>query len=182
MFTTDVLFSVVIEYTIFCLMMGQDIMDPNKVCESTKSSCSLYSRHQRRLTDLEAQFQEMMKKIDSKEAPQNIKEAQIAFTAKKKQNSKDVRGTIIFEDVLLNQGDRYSNTTGKFTAHVNGIYVFSWTIVTEQTYALGTELMLNGNRVAYGWTDARLSPVHAEMVYFEDIIAMIMPLFSRSGL
>lgn len=159
MYTRHVLFSVVIEYIFLWFIMGQDVNGPKTSCENTQSSCSLYARQQRRLTELEAQFQEMLRKLDSKEASQNINETPIpiAFTAKKWNNSENVRGTIIFEDVLLNQGGRYNSKTGQFTAPVDGIYVFSWTIVTKQNYAISTELMLNSNRVAFGWTDARLS-------------------------
>ncbi|KAJ8298315.1 hypothetical protein KUTeg_024846 [Tegillarca granosa] len=51
--------------------MGQDVNGPKISCENTQSSCSLYARQQRRLTELEAQFQEMLRKLDSKEASQS---------------------------------------------------------------------------------------------------------------
>lgn len=71
MYTRNVLLSVAMEYTFLWLILGQDIMDPKTACESTKSTCSLYARQQRRLTDLEAKLQEVMRKLDSIQSPQS---------------------------------------------------------------------------------------------------------------
>ena len=57
---------------------------------------------------------------------------------------------IKFERVLVNEGNGYDPSTGKFTAPVDGVYFFSWTYHTNRgsvTYLGG---FLDGKLTAYG--------------------------------
>ncbi|KAJ8302275.1 hypothetical protein KUTeg_021262 [Tegillarca granosa] len=49
-------------------------------------------------------------------------------------------GVIRFENVLLNEGNGYNSATGEFTAPTDGVYVFSWTILTKETQAIAADL------------------------------------------
>eukprot|EP00105_Crassostrea_gigas_P027750 XP_011449190.2 PREDICTED: heavy metal-binding protein HIP-like [Crassostrea gigas] len=63
--------------------------------------------------------------------------------------------TVIFDKVSLNEGNAYDNISGIFTAPLDGIYSFTWTILTASGKYFVTELVLNGQRVAYNHADGR---------------------------
>ncbi|KAJ8302277.1 hypothetical protein KUTeg_021264 [Tegillarca granosa] len=78
----------------------------------------------------------------------------VAFTALKSSSStKD--GVIRFENVLLNEGNGYNSATGEFTAPTDGVYVFSWTIITKETEAVCADLFVDGSRKGRLLADAR---------------------------
>lgn len=52
----------------------------------------------------------------------------IAFAAMKNDDGNSVSGDYVFDDILVNTGNAYSNTTGKFTAPVAGNYFFTTAI------------------------------------------------------
>lgn len=41
------------------------------------------------------------------------------------------RETVIFNQVSLNEGNAYDTTSGKFTAPIDGVFFFSWGILTD---------------------------------------------------
>ena len=76
----------------------------------------------------------------------------VAFSAgvqKPQSVSKD--GTIIFEDMKANNGDKYSPVTGKFTCPITGYYLFYFTIHRDHAskYDLSVELVKNGFPVTH---------------------------------
>ncbi|XP_062602403.1 complement C1q tumor necrosis factor-related protein 2-like [Saccostrea cucullata] len=65
------------------------------------------------------------------------------------------KAVIIFKKVTLNSGNAYDATTGKFTAPVDGIYSFTWTIATDAGKYLSTEILMNGKPVSYNHVNGR---------------------------
>ena len=55
------------------------------------------------------------------------------------------RGRVVFGTVDLNEGHGYDPSTGIFTAPAAGVYVFDWTIMTQQGKYAHTSLVVNGN-------------------------------------
>jgi len=76
---------------------------------------------------------------------------QPAFSASLRTGASSVTGDIVFETVFLNQGSHYSNSTGRFTAPVTGVYLLMWRFVSEtSTTGSGpyTYLKKNGSQVS----------------------------------
>uniref|UniRef100_K1Q3W5 Heavy metal-binding protein HIP n=1 Tax=Magallana gigas TaxID=29159 RepID=K1Q3W5_MAGGI len=63
--------------------------------------------------------------------------------------------TVIFDKVSLNEGNAYDNISGIFTAPLDGIYSFTWTISTTAGQYFVTEIVLNGQYVTYNFADGR---------------------------
>uniref|UniRef100_K1RHX7 Collagen alpha-1(X) chain n=1 Tax=Magallana gigas TaxID=29159 RepID=K1RHX7_MAGGI len=63
--------------------------------------------------------------------------------------------TVIFDKVSLNEGNAYDNTSGVFTAPSDGIYSFSWTILTASEKYFISEIVHNGVKIAYNYADGR---------------------------
>nr|XP_034307441.1 complement C1q tumor necrosis factor-related protein 3 [Crassostrea gigas] len=63
--------------------------------------------------------------------------------------------TVIFDKVSLNEGSAYDNISGIFTAPLDGIFSFTWTILTTAGKYFVTEIVLNGQKVALNQTDGR---------------------------
>lgn len=62
---------------------------------------------------------------------------------------------VVFDKVSLNEGNAYSTTTGKFTAPLDGIYSFTWTTLTTAPNFFLTEIVRDGQPIAYNHNDAR---------------------------
>lgn len=62
---------------------------------------------------------------------------------------------LIFDKVSLSEENAYNVTSGIFTAPVDGIYSFSWTILTKGGKYFITDIMLNGRPIAFNYTDGR---------------------------
>jgi hypothetical protein len=60
-----------------------------------------------------------------------------------------------FGKVTLNSGSAYNGKTGIFTAPTDGIYSFTWTILTYPGYTFATEIVLNGNIVGYNYVNGK---------------------------
>lgn len=65
------------------------------------------------------------------------------------------RETVIFNQVSLNEGNAYDTTSGKFTTPIDGVYFFSWGILTYNGKYFVTEIVRNSIPVAYNYTDGR---------------------------
>eukprot|EP00105_Crassostrea_gigas_P027751 XP_011449192.1 PREDICTED: complement C1q tumor necrosis factor-related protein 2-like [Crassostrea gigas] len=63
--------------------------------------------------------------------------------------------TVVFDKVLLNEGNAYDKTSGVSTAPSDGIYSFTWTILTKHGKYFGSEIVQNGQKVAYNNSDGR---------------------------
>eukprot|EP00105_Crassostrea_gigas_P036684 XP_019920832.1 PREDICTED: complement C1q tumor necrosis factor-related protein 2 isoform X1 [Crassostrea gigas] len=63
--------------------------------------------------------------------------------------------TVIFDKVSLNEGSAYDYTSGIFTAPMDGIYSFTWSIVTKAGKYFVSEIVRNGQKVAYNYSDGR---------------------------
>uniref|UniRef100_K1PZ52 Heavy metal-binding protein HIP n=1 Tax=Magallana gigas TaxID=29159 RepID=K1PZ52_MAGGI len=63
--------------------------------------------------------------------------------------------TVIFDKVSLNEGNAYDNSSGIFTAPLDGIYSFTWTVLTKYGKYFLTEIVLNGKKVVSNHTDGR---------------------------
>ena len=63
--------------------------------------------------------------------------------------------TMIFDRVLLNEGNAYNQKTGEFTAAVEGVYSFSWKTFTDNGKLFVTEIAHNGNTIAHNHCDGR---------------------------
>ena len=56
---------------------------------------------------------------------------------------------VVFGKVTLNSGSAYDGNTGIFTAPTDGIYSFTWTILTTPGSLFHTEIVINGNLIGY---------------------------------
>nr|XP_022302428.1 complement C1q-like protein 3 [Crassostrea virginica] len=63
--------------------------------------------------------------------------------------------TVIYDKVWLNEGKAYNERTGKFTATVEGVYVFSWKTLSKPGKYFVSEIVHNGNAIAYSQCDGR---------------------------
>lgn len=57
---------------------------------------------------------------------------------------------IRFDNVITNLGNGYEPRIGHFTAPVKGIYMFSFTAMSEPGHKLHVRLVKNGNEIARG--------------------------------
>ncbi|XP_071120246.1 cerebellin-2-like [Mytilus edulis] len=63
--------------------------------------------------------------------------------------------TVIFDKVVTNTGSGYDASTGQFVAPYEGLYYFSWTILTYYSKYFTTQLMQNDNIIAANYPDGR---------------------------
>ena len=63
--------------------------------------------------------------------------------------------TVIFDKVRLNEGNAYNQKTGEFTATVGGVYSFNWKTLTSVGKYFVTEIVHNGNQIAFNHCDGR---------------------------
>jgi hypothetical protein len=60
---------------------------------------------------------------------------------------------VVFGKVTLNSGSAYNGNTGIFTAPRDGIYSFTWTILTTSGQYFHSQIVINGNAVGYNYVD-----------------------------
>lgn len=63
--------------------------------------------------------------------------------------------TDIFDKISLNEGNAYDKTSGIFTAPSDGIYSFTWTILTPAGKHFVNDIVRNGETIARNFTDGR---------------------------
>ncbi|XP_062580102.1 collagen alpha-1(X) chain-like [Saccostrea cucullata] len=56
---------------------------------------------------------------------------------------------VAFGKITLNEGNAYDPSSGKFTAPTDGIYYFTWTVLTGKGKLFNTEIVLNNKIVGY---------------------------------
>ncbi|XP_061176943.1 complement C1q tumor necrosis factor-related protein 3-like [Saccostrea echinata] len=81
----------------------------------------------------------------------------IAFQSSLSSNLENLgnQQTVIFDKVTLNEGNGYDKKTGVFTAPEEGIYKFSWTILTWERKYFISEIVHNGKPVLFSYSDGR---------------------------
>lgn len=62
---------------------------------------------------------------------------------------------VIFDKVSLNDGNAYNKTSGIFTAPMDGIYSFTWSILTQGGKYFVSDIVRNGHKVASNYSDGR---------------------------
>nr|CBX41701.1 putative C1q domain containing protein MgC1q52 [Mytilus galloprovincialis] len=87
----------------------------------------------------------------------------VAFMAK---NSADLQNTpsksvVVYNIVITNIGNGYDSSSGIFFAPSNGVYTFSWTVLTHSGKYFHTYLALNGKLIARNYTGAKGVADHA---------------------
>ncbi|XP_062619331.1 cerebellin-2-like [Saccostrea cucullata] len=60
---------------------------------------------------------------------------------------------VVFGTITLNSGNAYDATTGIFTAPDDGIYSFTWTILTMSGKYFKTRIVLSDNSIGYNHVD-----------------------------
>ncbi|XP_048768990.1 heavy metal-binding protein HIP-like [Ostrea edulis] len=65
--------------------------------------------------------------------------------------------TVKFDTVKLNEGSGYDVKTGKFTAPEDGVYSFSWNVLVKSGKVFHTEIVKNGNIIAYNYADGNIA-------------------------
>ena len=81
----------------------------------------------------------------------------VAFQASLTKHLENLKNheTIIFDKVLLNDGKAYNQRTGEFTATVEGVYSFNWKTLTKAEKYFVSEIIHNGNPIAFNHCDGR---------------------------
>ncbi|XP_071168156.1 complement C1q tumor necrosis factor-related protein 1-like [Mytilus edulis] len=82
---------------------------------------------------------------------ENEKEKQpVLFYAIIKQNEfrLNKHSTVVFETIIINEGDHYNKNDGIFVAPSDGIYMFSWTVSTVNAAYILTELVVEENVIS----------------------------------
>jgi hypothetical protein len=67
-----------------------------------------------------------------------------------------VGAVIIYNTILVNRGNHYSTSNGRFTAPIAGLYGFSWNYYTDAQSGTMTDLVLNGSNIV-GRTETRFA-------------------------
>ena len=70
----------------------------------------------------------------------------IAFSALLKPDlwSSTDNETVVFSRIVTNIGSAYNGTTGQFTAPSDGVFVFSWTLLTDPEKQFNSHLVVDG--------------------------------------
>ncbi|XP_056015788.1 heavy metal-binding protein HIP-like [Ostrea edulis] len=79
---------------------------------------------------------------------------------------------VVFGKVTLNSGSAYNGNTGIFTAPTDGIYSFTWTILTSPGSNFFTEIVMNGNIVGYDYANGKSGGSHHESSSTTAVIRM----------
>ncbi|XP_061177412.1 complement C1q tumor necrosis factor-related protein 3-like isoform X1 [Saccostrea echinata] len=98
------------------------------------------------------------KTMNCSEGDKNI----IAFHTRlsKRQENLGKSVVVVFGKIILNTGNAYDGMTGKFTAPEDGIYSFTWTMLTAPGKYFNTEIVLNGNIIGYNFVDGATGSSH----------------------
>ncbi|XP_063401925.1 complement C1q tumor necrosis factor-related protein 3-like [Mytilus trossulus] len=89
-------------------------------------------------------------KCDCNQSPSTPSSGKVGFQVSNSgylQNIDD-GAIVIYETVTTNLGKGYDNSIGVFTAPVDGLYYFTWTVLTHAGKTFYTQLLLNDTIVA----------------------------------
>ncbi|XP_055956014.1 cerebellin-3 [Patella vulgata] len=83
----------------------------------------------------------------------------VSFSARVRDNKSFLGPTaaIVFDEIVVNNGDAYDPYTGVFTAPVDGVYHFASTVLSGFNSTIETMLMVNGEEVGRMFSGAFLS-------------------------
>ncbi|XP_062577223.1 heavy metal-binding protein HIP-like [Saccostrea cucullata] len=83
----------------------------------------------------------------------------ISFHARMASNLQNLgsNAVVVFGKVTENSGSAYNSKTGIFTAPQDGIYSFTWTILTHRGKTFNTNIVLNdkSNTIGYNYADGK---------------------------
>ncbi|CAG2194978.1 unnamed protein product [Mytilus edulis] len=81
----------------------------------------------------------------------------VAFMAKNSATLENVpaKSAVAYNTVITNLGNGFDKSTGIFTAPSNGVYIFSWTVLTHAGKYFYTYLSLNGNLITRNYAGAK---------------------------
>ncbi|XP_062604463.1 complement C1q tumor necrosis factor-related protein 3-like, partial [Saccostrea cucullata] len=82
------------------------------------------------------------------------------------------KAVVIFGKVTLNAGKAYDGSTGKFTAPVNGIYSFTWTIATTPGRRFSTAIVRDDEIIGYNHVNGKVGSNNSESGSATAIIKM----------
>ena len=75
-------------------------------------------------------------------------------------NDLKTNGRVVFATVDLNEGKGYDPSTGIFTAPTEGMYVFDWTILTQNGKYAFTSLVVNGKIKSWNYCNDSVSKTY----------------------
>ncbi|XP_052080686.1 LOW QUALITY PROTEIN: cerebellin-4-like [Mytilus californianus] len=86
----------------------------------------------------------------------------VAFMAKNSASLENIpaKSDVVYNTIITNLGNGYDKFTWIFTAPSNGVYIFSWTVLTHTGKYFFTYLTLNGKLIARNYTGARSVAEH----------------------
>ncbi|VDI62045.1 Hypothetical predicted protein [Mytilus galloprovincialis] len=89
-------------------------------------------------------------KCDCNQSPSTPSSGKVGFLVS---NSKDLQNIgngaiVVFDTVTTNIGGGYDKSTGVFTARVDGLYYFTWTVLAYTGKTFYTKLILNDTIIA----------------------------------
>ena len=59
----------------------------------------------------------------------------------------------MFSDVLLDQCDVYDSSTGKFTAKIDGMYAFTYSVCVNNVEFMFIRIVVDGREISWEWKD-----------------------------
>ncbi|XP_063419009.1 complement C1q-like protein 4 [Mytilus trossulus] len=79
----------------------------------------------------------------------------VGFLARFSKNQRNVHNgaTLVFDKVVTNTGSGYDASTGQFVAPYEGLYYFSWTVLTGTSTYFISDIFHNGNKIASNFSD-----------------------------
>ncbi|XP_062619586.1 heavy metal-binding protein HIP-like [Saccostrea cucullata] len=157
----DILQQLLNQETIIRMSLEKNVRDLIKEVANMKTKITMLETSTRELNgnvnrsleimdnELISRHKQLSENVSNLDMIHRDKQGVIAFNALLTDNTHQSKAVIIFKKITLNSGNAYNATTGKFTAPVDGIYSFSWTIATDAGQRLSTEIIHIDKPVSY---------------------------------